>query len=176
MRRSGKAAIVIALAAVMPGTAQAGGGPGAVYNDYAQDGRLSCNHSRADLVGALHSGTLNQYGDPYTLAGLKLEVRRQLAGSCRHPQAGTGGATGVAPTGGGGNGGQVGQKPKARRDRQRGGPRGPTGVALPGRSTQASVGGSSGSFLAGRGLILLALVTAVVLGGWLTRHALKARD
>src|SRR5215212_9151568 len=63
------------------------GGPGDVYNDYAADGKLSCNHSRADLRSVLRSGSLNQYGDPYTLAGLKLAVRRQLAGGCRRSSA-----------------------------------------------------------------------------------------
>jgi hypothetical protein len=44
------------------------GGPGDVYNDYAADGVLRCTHSRADLVAAIRSGTLKQYGDPSTLA------------------------------------------------------------------------------------------------------------
>src|SRR5919198_4219421 len=76
------AAIIVAFACVT-GVAHAGG-PGDVYNDFAQDGKLSCNHSRADLLAVLRSGSINQYGDPYTLARLKLAIRRQLAGGCRH--------------------------------------------------------------------------------------------
>src|SRR5262245_13767901 len=77
----------IALACAFASAAHGGGGAGAVYSDFAQDGKLSCNHSRADLVAALHSGTLNQYGNPLTLARMKLAVRKQLAGGCRKRQA-----------------------------------------------------------------------------------------
>src|SRR5207244_2956270 len=63
--RAGLAAIVVACACGWgTGVAHAGGGPGAVYNDFAQDGKLSCNHSRGDLEAVLRSGSLNQYGDP----------------------------------------------------------------------------------------------------------------
>jgi hypothetical protein len=79
------------------------GGPGDVYNDFAQDGVLSCTHSRADLEGVLHSGSINQYGDPLVLARLKLAIRKQLAGGCmpRHAsqQKRNAGATGVANAG-----------------------------------------------------------------------------
>src|SRR2546429_9398157 len=81
MRARTSLAAAIIVCACVPVAAHAGGGD--VYNDFAQDGVLSCNHSRADLQSALRSGSINQYGDPYTLAGLKLAVRRQLAGSCR---------------------------------------------------------------------------------------------
>src|ERR671935_584855 len=98
------AAIVVAFAC-LTGVADAGG-PGDVYNDFAQDGKLSCNHSRADLLAVLRSGSINQYGDPYTLARLKLAARKQLAGGCRHTSRtrgnGTGGVGASGRTGGGG--------------------------------------------------------------------------
>src|SRR6266480_4750859 len=96
------AAAIVVGSACFSGVASAGG-PGDVYNDFAADGKLSCNHSRADLRNVLRSGSLNQYGDPYTLARLKLAVRKQLAGGCRRTSGsrrnGTGGAG--APSGGG---------------------------------------------------------------------------
>jgi hypothetical protein len=82
MRKRASLAAIVA-ACVWAAGAYAGG-PGDVYNDYAADGVLSCNHSRADLLAVIRSGSLNQYGDPYTLARLKLAVRKQLAGGCRH--------------------------------------------------------------------------------------------
>src|SRR5919204_5365902 len=84
MRARTSLAVIAIFGAGAGGVAYADGGPAAVYNDYAQDGVLSCNHSRADLVAVLRSGSLNQYGDPLTLARLKLAVRKQLAGGCRH--------------------------------------------------------------------------------------------
>jgi hypothetical protein len=74
------AAVMVVLAWA---AAAAAGDPAVVYNDYAQDRQLSCTHSREDLKSVLTDATLNQYGDPYTLIGLKLAVRRQLAGSCK---------------------------------------------------------------------------------------------
>jgi hypothetical protein len=174
MRRSASAAAIVAVVATGAGAAYAGGGPSAVYSDFAQDGRLSCDHSRADLNAALRSGTINQYGDPYTLAGMKLAIRRQLAGSCQRGQSGgTASGTPGSPNQGGTAPGRGKGKDKGRDRRPVGQPR----VTPPsGHSTQASVGGSSGSFIAGRGLVLLGLVAALGLGGWLTKHALRARD
>src|SRR5919201_4675455 len=125
MRTSGSAAVVVAVAAIVTGAARAGGGgPGAVYNDYAQDGKLSCNHSRADLEGALRSGTLNQYGDPYTLTGLKLAIRRNLAVGCRRTRSG-GGATGTEPTPGQTGGPGAGHKSKPKSPGEPNSPRKP---------------------------------------------------
>jgi hypothetical protein len=60
----------------------------AIYADYAVDGKLSCKYTRADLRAALLSAALNQYGDPYTIAGLKKAIRRQLApGGCARPDS-----------------------------------------------------------------------------------------
>src|SRR5881275_3225988 len=103
MRTRASAAAIVTAWVLATGVAYGGGGPSAVYNDYAADGVLSCNHSRADLEAVLRSGSLNQYGDPYTLARLKLAVRKQLAGGCRRTsgagQNRTGGA-GAASAGG----------------------------------------------------------------------------
>jgi hypothetical protein len=78
-----RASLVAIVAACVWAAGAYAGGPGDVYNDYAADGVLSCNHSRAELLAVIRSGSLNQYGDPYTLARLKLAVRKQLAGGCR---------------------------------------------------------------------------------------------
>jgi hypothetical protein len=80
MRRwAGAVSVALALA-LSP--AAAASDPSAVYNDYARDGVLSCSHSRADLHATLKNATLEQYGDPYTLAGLRRAIRKQLAGGC----------------------------------------------------------------------------------------------
>lgn len=146
------------------------GGPGDVYNDYAADGVLSCNHSRADLVAVIRSGSLNQYGDPYTLARLKLAVRKQLAGSCRHVsrsrQDENGGA--VAPGGTAGRTGS-GQSKGSPGHRRRNPPEASPGPAAP-------TGGDNASFVVGRGLIVGVLVAALAFGGWLTKHGLAARN
>jgi hypothetical protein len=60
-----------------------------VYNDFAADGKLSCNHSRADLLAVLRSGEINQYGDPLTMTKLRLAVRRQLASGCKKSEGGS---------------------------------------------------------------------------------------
>jgi hypothetical protein len=57
--------------------------PAAVYSDFAEDGVLNCGHSRSALKGALSDASLHQYGDPLTFLGLRLAVRKQLAGGCR---------------------------------------------------------------------------------------------
>ena len=59
MRARASLATVV-LCACVTGVAYAGG-PGGVYNDFAQDGKLSCNHSRGDLQAVLRSGLINQY-------------------------------------------------------------------------------------------------------------------
>jgi hypothetical protein len=156
--------------------AHADGGPGAVYNDFAQDGKLSCNHSRADLEAVLRSGSLNQYGDPLTLARLKLAVRKQLAGGCRRTSGSRGNGTGAAGTsGGGGTGGgqNTGTSKSSQGHPRKGGSKFvPPSQAVPSRAS----GGDNASFVAGRGLIVGFLVVALAFGGWLTKHALAARD
>jgi hypothetical protein len=172
MRR--RASLVLVTVACATASAAYAGGPGDVYTDFAQDGKLSCNHSRGDLESALRSGTLNQYGDPLTLARMKLAVRKQLAGggcgkgSSSTPATGatTTGATTTTPAGGTGTREQTKPKP--------GQPRQPTEDQT---STEQARPASqdNGSFLAGRGLAIGLLAGAVAFGGWLTKHALSAR-
>jgi hypothetical protein len=174
--------VLIVAAFALPGTAAAGG-PGDVYNDFVADGVLSCTHSRSDLVAALHSGTLNQYGDPLKLAKMKLAVHKQLAGSCRKrhvasapapspppppppPPAATTSTT--TPT-------VKHRRKPVKHKRVHKAPRGPTGIAAPLETQHVSTQDNS-SFLAGRGLALVILAAAVAFGGWLTKHALSARD
>jgi hypothetical protein len=177
MRARVSLATIVVGCSCATGVAHADGGPGAVYNDYVQDGVLSCNHSRADLRAVLRSGSLNQYGDPLTLARLKLAVRKQLAGRCRKGSRKQGqasasaGTPGGATTGGGGH--QSGSKNSGglrRNDRSSLGP-------LPaGGTSPTSASGDSASFFAGRAAILGLVVVALALGGWLTKHALTGRD
>ena len=82
MRKWLSVAAAVAAGLVYAGTASADT-PADVYSDYAEDGTLSCGHSRAALNGVLRDASIHQYGDPYTLLGLKLAVRKQLAGGCR---------------------------------------------------------------------------------------------
>jgi hypothetical protein len=179
MRASLAAIVALCACASATGVAHADGGPGAVYNDFAADGRLSCNHSRADLEAVLRSGSLNQYGDPLTLAKLKLAVRKQLAGGCRRGSGsrrnGTGGAG--APSGGGtGSGQNAGSSNGSPRHRTGGSGSKPAPPAQGVPSRAASSGGDNASFVAGRSLIVGLLVVALAFGGWLTKHALAARD
>jgi hypothetical protein len=168
-------ATFVAVWACAPGIARAGGGPGAVYNDYARDGVLSCNHSRADLVAVLRSGSLNQYGDPLTLAGLKLAVRKQLAGGCPRGDGARQNGTDSAGTPSGGSGQAAGAGQSKRSGGQRGSKPKPAS-SLSATPNQGSTGGDSASFVAGRGLFAALLVAAVAFGGWLTKRALAARD
>ena len=77
---SSVAAVVVALAS--PTTALAEGPP-EVYSDFAEDGVLSCGHSRSALKATLNDASIHQYGDPLTFTGLRLAIRKQLAGGCR---------------------------------------------------------------------------------------------
>jgi hypothetical protein len=169
-----RASLVLVTVACATASAAYAGGPGDVYTDFAQDGKLSCNHSRDDLDAALRSGTLNQYGDPLTLARMKLAVRKQLAGggcgkgssSTPAPRTTTTGPTTTTPANGSG-----------AREHKRPGPGQPRQPPKDQTSTQQARPASedNGSFLAGRGLAIGLLAGAVAFGGWLTKHALSAR-
>jgi hypothetical protein len=79
----GRACAALAVVALWLAASGAAADPSTIYADFAVDGRLSCEYSRADLHGALMGATMDQYGDPYTVAGLKKAIRRQLApGGC----------------------------------------------------------------------------------------------
>jgi hypothetical protein len=80
--------IVLAVACLWLAPPALAADPTTIYADYTVDGKLSCKYSRADLEAALVGATLNQYGDPYTIAGLKKAIRRQLApGGCARPDS-----------------------------------------------------------------------------------------
>ena len=169
-----RASLVLVTIACAIAPAAYASGPGDVYTDFAQDGKLSCNHSRSDLEAALRSGTLNQYGDPLTLTRMKLAVRKQLAGdgcgsrgsSTSAGEGTTTGTTTTTQTGRTGTGEDSKSKPGSHR--ATGGPQTPV-------ERSQSVSDDNGSFLAGRGLVLGLLAVAVAFGGWLTKHALSAR-
>src|SRR5919204_2344057 len=142
-------------------------GPADVYNDYAQDGRLSCGHSRSALENVLRSGSINQYGDPYTLARLKLAIRRQLAGVCRH-RPGSSGGNAQSQGERGTNTGSVRRSGSSGNGRR--GPHHPANARHPQKHVQSgsssrsaasaiSTGGESG-FIWSR-----ALIAALVIGG-----------
>jgi hypothetical protein len=82
MRKWASVAAVVVAAVASPTTALAEGPP-EVYSDFAEDGVLSCGHSRAALKDTLNDASIHQYGDPFTFIGLKLAVRKQLVGGCR---------------------------------------------------------------------------------------------
>jgi hypothetical protein len=179
MRGRTRLAVVVIALACSAGIAHADG-PGDVYNDFAQDGKLSCNHSRADLLAVLRSGSINQYGDPYTLARLKLAVRRQLAGGCHagSHRAGNGFVAGSGAGRGSGSGanstgttgkhvGSTGAKSRSSTDSGRSEPKS-------GSPSAASTEGN-GDFATDRALLGLLLVGGLGLGGWLTKRTLAAR-
>ena len=176
--RTNLAAIVVALAC-LTGAAYAGG-PGDVYNDFAQDGKLSCNHSRADLRAVLRSGSINQYGDPYTLARLKLAIRRQLAGGCRAGsrgrEAGSGTGAGAGRVRGSGTTkrGTAGKRSGHTRSGNR--PNVGSGQSPRQSAAQAAVSNQgNGGFFSDSALVAGLLVGGLAIGGWLTRRALAAR-
>jgi hypothetical protein len=148
------------------------GGPGAVYSDFAQDGTLSCTHSRADLKAVLSSGSLDQYGDPYTLTRLKLAVRRQLAGGCHRQAASastaaaglnTSSLTKSTPTG------SKRRRASAAHEKASGG-----ASTRSHRSAISAPPGKDGNrgFISARALIVGLLFGVLAVGGWLTRRAL----
>jgi hypothetical protein len=113
------ASLAVVAAALVGAGAAFADNPPAVYSDYAQDGVLSCGHSRGALKGVLNDASFQQYGDPLTMLGLRLAVRKQLAGGCRREERaalpiGTTAATAPPSTGGTGSSGSSG----AKRNRQ----------------------------------------------------------
>jgi hypothetical protein len=159
------ARVIAAVAALAFVPAAAAGNPvAALYSDFASDGVLSC-HSKADLHAVLADATIQQYGDPSTMIGLKLAARKQLAGGCRH-SAQSSSASGSS------------QSPASRQqsqgtDSKKGGNREPsTTSAAPPPTRSSSVEGSTdGRMLLGSGLLLLTLAT----GGWAARRAFTSK-
>jgi hypothetical protein len=148
--------------------------PAAVYSDFAEDGVLSCGHSRPALKGVLNDASLHQYGDPLTFIQLKFAIRKQLAGGCRRRIASRpAGSTGSAAPdeSNSGSSSSSSGNPKTRQ--------GPPSSDQP--LTQATEQGktssddskqSGGMLLLGVGLLLLTLGS----GGWAARRAFDNRQ
>jgi hypothetical protein len=165
------ASVAVGVAALIAaGVARADSPPG-VYSDYAEDGVLSCGHSRAALKGVLNDASLQQYGDPLTFLGLKLAIRMQLAGGCRRKERAalpirwtSVGAETTAPSSTGGTGSsRAGAKTRQHES-----------VAPPRETLPSAVGElGSGNQQDGR-LVLLGVALLLVTlgcGGWAARRA-----
>ena len=91
-RRTVCTALALAVVALWFAPVAAAVDPSTIYADYILDGKLSCKYSRADLQAALLGATLNQYGDPATVAGITKAIRGQLApGGCARANGASGG-------------------------------------------------------------------------------------
>jgi hypothetical protein len=143
--------------------------PAQIYSDYASSGRLNCSYSRGDLEALLRSGSINQYGDPFTLAKLKLAARRHLAGSCETKSGSTATPSGTATS-------STKQTQKTKRHANSKQPKHEPDRSRRDAAGARPAGGDNNSFIAGRGLIVGLLAVALALGGWLTKRALSARD
>jgi hypothetical protein len=158
------AAILAALVSVQPVFADS---PGSVYSDFAEDGVLSCNHSRSALNGVLKDASLYQYGDPLTLLRLKLAIRRQLSGGCRRTasSSGSAGSRNAAEPDLGAGAGAV--KTLGRRGERS--TREPKSASA---ATKTAGQRDGRMVLLGVGLLLLTLGS----GGWAARRAFAARQ
>jgi hypothetical protein len=158
-------AIVAAIAYAEPAF---GDTPPDVYSDFAEDGVLSCDHSKSAMKGILNDASLYQYGDPLTFLQLKLAIRRQLAGGCRRQRA-------AAEPGGSASGGTattdpaVGTEPTTRADKnRRQAARSALDAQSKGRTQQSDDVERGGEMMIlGAGLLLLALGS----GGWAAKRA-----
>jgi hypothetical protein len=152
--------------------------PSNVYSDFAQDGVLSCGHSRSALKGALNDASLHQYGDPLTFIEMKLAIRKQLAGSCRRAIAahGSTGGTGAAPneSSQGASASTTGPTgTKTKRQRGSGSDQSTQQAATPNvKNGAADSKQSGGMILLAIGLLLLTLGS----GGWAARRAFGDRE
>jgi hypothetical protein len=176
MRRWASAlAILACLVCAEPALADS---PAAVYSDFAEDGVLSCGHSRSALKGALNDASLHQYGDPLTFIQVKLAIRKQLAGSCRRrtasrPRGGTSPTPGEPGPEAPGPTQSTGPKSKQQQP-QRSENENPGSQATAPGSKDASDDRrqSGGMVLLGVGLLLLTLAS----GGWAARRAFDDRE
>jgi hypothetical protein len=173
MRTWSSLAVVVA-ALVAAGAAVAADNPPGVYSDYATDGVLSCGHSRAALRGVLNDASIQQYGDPLTILGLKLAIRKQLAGGCRRKERATlpigsaarSSGTTLPPTQPQSDEGSRRQPSGARPAPQKP-PLGSDGDAQAGALGAAGDGRDGWMVLLGVGLLLVTLGS----GGWAARRA-----
>jgi cobalamin biosynthesis Mg chelatase CobN len=147
--------------------------PAQIYSDYVSTGHLSCSYSRGELERVLRSGTINQYGDPLTLARLKLAARRHLAGSCNAvPRGSASAVSGPTTSSSSKPSGSSKGKPRSKGKQAQAEKRSQRAAA----GLKASASGGNGSFFAGRVLIVGLLALALAFGGWLTKRGLSARD
>jgi hypothetical protein len=80
------ASVALVVGALFSAQAALAETPPEIYDDFAEDGVLSCGHSRSALKAALTDASFHQYAEPWTFLGLKLAIRKQLAGGCRRGQ------------------------------------------------------------------------------------------
>jgi hypothetical protein len=152
---------VAALAFVPAGTA--GNPVPALYNDFASDGVLSC-HSKADLRAVLADATLQQYGDPSTMIGLKLAAHKQLAGGCRSSPSGSSQSPTARQRSQGTPSKKGGKNSRSERPR--------ASAAAPPARTPTVEESTDERMLLGGGLLLLTLAT----GGWAARRAFNGKQ
>ena len=167
------ASLAVVTAALVGAGAAFADNPPAVYSDYSQDGVLSCGHSRAALKGVLNDASFQQYGDPLTMLGLKLAVRKQLAGGCRRKEramlpigsaAGGGGTTPPPSEPTTGTTGSSSAPPRAQNP-----PASSGGDNSPGALVANATGDGRDGWMVVLGVMLL-LVT-LGSGGWAARRA-----
>jgi hypothetical protein len=171
MRRWSSLAVAVA-ALVAAGAAAAADNPPGVYSDYATDGVLSCGHSRAALRGVLNDATIQQYGDPLTILGLKLAVRKQLAGGCRRKERATL-PIGLAGRSGGTTPPSAEPPPNPGSSREPSSQRPKQPPAKSGAEVQANALGAAGDGQDGWMVLLGVALLLVTLGsgGWAARRA-----
>jgi cobalamin biosynthesis Mg chelatase CobN len=166
-------AILAGLAFTEPAIADS---PAEVYSDFAEDGVLSCGHSRSALKGVLNDASLHQYGDPLTFAQVKVAIRRQLTRGCRRrTAAGSARSTGDAAPDESSSGQGSASSPGGPERKQRP----PSSDDSTPQAAEQNPNGSSedsrrsgGMVLLGVGLLLLALGSAA----WAARRAFGDRQ
>lgn len=165
-------AIAAAAALGFAPVAAAGNPVPALYNEFATNGALSC-HSKADLRAVLVDATLQQYGDPFTMIGLKLAARKQLVVGCRHgTQSSTPGSTAPRADPQRRSSPPATSQTHAKKNGKKSRNKRPRVSAAP-PPTEASTldGPTDRRMLLGTGLLLLTLAT----GGWAARRAFNGK-
>ncbi len=159
-------AILAAVAYAEPALADS---PADVYSDFAENGALSCNHSRSALKGVLNDASLYQYGDPLTFLQLKLAIRRQLARGCNGRTATATGAGDPASSETRADPSGASESKKSARAKNQ--PRREKRAALSAQDERIAQSGevqrSGATVILGIGLLLLALGS----GGWAAKRA-----